>query len=107
MSRRLGACFGKTWQIQSRGGHRLTNEPAFTNGQDGKKEEVDGVGSSNGSAACQHEEDDNPDEEGSGTGDPLEFDNELALVEVFKWECKNKSQDDGQLSEHQAIHLKH
>ena len=42
------------------------------------------MGSSNGSAACQHEEDDNPDEEGSGTGDPLEFDNELALVEVFK-----------------------
>ena len=92
-------------KFNSGGGHRLTYEPAFTNGQDGKKEEVDGVGSSNGSAACQHEEDDNSDEEGSSTGDPLEFVH--PLVEVFKWECKNKSQDDGQLSEHQAIHLKH
>ena len=68
--------------IYSSGVHRLTYEPAFANGQDGKKDEVDGVGSSNGSAACQHEEYDNSEEEGSSTGDPLEFDH--ALVEVFK-----------------------
>ena len=68
-------------KVQRAGGHP-TYKPPLTNGQGGKQDEVEGVGSSKWSAAGEQEEEENSEEEGGGRGDPLEF--EDALVEVFQ-----------------------